>query len=102
MHKLFTSWLRTAGLEPNDVTSPKHWKVISEYLPTADEIISFARAFYGFSQGASLEKFGTALQDADVNFSMQDHRRQLSVFAGVGLIDVIERNEEDKRLADLA
>lgn len=101
MHKLFASWLRTAGLEPNDVTSPKHWKVISEYLPTADEIISFARAFYGFSQGASLDKFGTALQDADVNFSMQDHKRQLSVFAGVELIAFIEQNE-DERLADLA
>jgi len=34
----------------------------------------FARFFYGFSsQGdASLDKFGTALQDVDTSFSMQD------------------------------
>jgi hypothetical protein len=103
MHKLFTAWLRAAGLEPNDETSPKHWKVISEYLPTADEIISFARFFYGFSsQGdASLDKFGTALQDVDTTFSMQDHKRQLSVFAGAELIATIER-DQDERLADLA
>jgi len=103
MHKLFTAWLRAAGLEPNDGTSPKHWKVISEYLPTADEIISLARFYYGFSsQGdASLDKFGTALQDADTTFSMQDHKRQMSVFAGAELIAVIER-DQDARLADLA
>ena len=33
MHKQFAAWLRDAGLEPNDETSPKHWEVISEYLP---------------------------------------------------------------------
>jgi len=103
MHKLFSAWLRAAGLEPNDETSPKHWKVISEYLPTANEIISFARFFYGFSsQGdASLDKFGTALQDIDTSFSMQDHKRHLSVFAGAELIATIER-DQDERLADLA
>ena len=103
MHKQFAAWLRAAGLEPNDDTSPKHWAVISEYLPAAEEIISFARLFYGFSsQGdASLDKFGTALQDIDTNFSMQDHRRLLSVFAGAELIATIER-DQDGRLADLA
>jgi hypothetical protein len=103
MHKQFAAWLRAAGLEPNDETSPKHWGVISEYLPTAEEIISFARLFYGFSSqaDASLDKFGTALQDIDTNFSMQDHRRLLSVFAGAELIATIER-DQDWRLADLA
>ncbi|MGB2678036.1 MAG: GTPase-associated system all-helical protein GASH [Candidatus Acidiferrum sp.] len=103
MHRLFAAWLRAAGLEPNNDTSPKHWKVISEYTPTADEIISFARFFYGFSskEDTSLDKFGTALQDVDTTFSMQDHKRHLSVFAGAGLIAVIER-DQDARLADLA
>jgi len=103
MHKQFAAWLRAAGLEPNDEASPKHWAVISEYLPTAEEIISFARWFYGFSsQGdASLDKFGTALQDIDTNFSMEDHKRLLSVFAGAELIATIER-DQDGRLADLA
>lgn len=103
MHKRFAVWLRAAGLEPNDETSPKHWKVISEYLPTANEIISLARFFYGFSsQGdSSLDKFGTALQDVDTSFSMQAHKRHLSVFAGAELIATIER-EQDERLADLA
>src|SRR5271157_5728750 len=102
MHILFTTWLRAAGLEPNEAL-PRDWKVISEYLPTGDEIISFARYFYGFSrQGdASLDKFGTALQDADTSFSMRDHKRELSVFAGAELIAVIER-DQDGRLADLA
>jgi hypothetical protein len=103
MHKQFAAWLRAAGLEPNDETSPKHWAVISEYLPTAEEIISFARLFYGSSSegDASLDKFGTALQDIDTNFSMQDHKRLLSVFAGAELIATIER-DQDGRLADLA
>ena len=53
---------RAAGIEPNDESSPKHWKVIGEYRPTAAELISFARLFYGFSsQGdTSLDKFGAA------------------------------------------
>lgn len=103
MHTFFTAWLRAAGLEPNDETSPKHWKVISEYPPTADEIISFARFFYGFSRhgDASLDKFGTALQDEDTSFSMRDHKRQLTVFAGAELIATIER-DQDERLTDLA
>jgi len=103
MHKLFTAWLRTAGLEPNDQTSPKHWKVISEYLPTAEEIISFARLFYGFNRqwDPRLDKFGAALQDIDTAFSMQNDKQLLSVFAGAELIAIIERNQ-DKSLADLA
>lgn len=103
MHKQFTAWLRAAALEPNDQTSPKHWKVIDEYAPTAHEIIALARLFYGFSsQGdTSLDKFGTALQDADTTFRMQEHKRELSVFAGAELIATIER-DQDEQLADLA
>jgi len=103
MHKQFTAWLRAAGLEPNDETSPKHWKVIDEYVPTAHEIIAFGRLFYGFKgqEDASLDKFGMALQDADTTFSMQDQKRQFSVFAGAELIATIERNQ-DEQLADLA
>lgn len=102
MHEYFSDWHRDMGLEPNDETSPKHWKVISEYLPTAGEIISFARFFYGFDgQGVSLDKFGTALQDAETRFSMQQHKRNLVLFAGAELISVIERAVDDQ-LADLA
>lgn len=103
MHKQFTAWLRAAGLEPNDETSPKHWKVIAEYVPTAEEIIAFARLFYGYSNqgGTALDKFGVALQDADTTFSMQDHKRLFSVFAGAELIATIER-DQDGQLADLA
>jgi hypothetical protein len=103
MHKLFSTWLRAAGLEPNDQASPKHWKVISEYLPTAEEIISFARLFYGFNRqwDSHLDKFGTALQDIDTAFSMQNDKQLLSVFAGAELIAIIER-DQSKSLADLA
>lgn len=103
MHKLFTTWLRAAKLEPNDETSPKHWKVISEYLPTAEEIISFARLFYGFNRqwDPLLDKFGAALQDIDTAFSMQNDKQLLSVFAGAELIVIIER-DQDNSLADLA
>jgi hypothetical protein len=102
MHKQFTTWLRAAGLEPNDETSPKHWKVIDEYVPTANEIISFARLFCGYSSlgDTSLDKFGMALQDADTTFSMRDHRRLFSVCAGAELIATIER-DQDKEPADL-
>lgn len=103
MHKQFTAWLRVAGLEPNDVTTPKHWRVINEFVPTSNEIISLARFFYGFggSGNASLDRFGTALQDIDTNFSMQTHLRELSVFSGAELIATIERNQGEG-LADLA
>jgi GTPase-associated system helical domain len=103
MHRQFTTWLRAARLEPNDETSPKHWKAISEYLPTAEEIISFARLFYGCNRqwDTGLDKFGTALQDIDTTFSMQNEKQLLSVFAGAELIAVIER-DQDKTLADLA
>jgi hypothetical protein len=103
MHKQFTAWLRAAGLEPNDETSPKHWKVIEEYVPTTDEIISLARLFYGYSsqEDTSLDKFGMALQDADTTFSMQDHKPHFSVLAGAELIATIE-SHQDQKLADLA
>jgi hypothetical protein len=62
MHRLFTAWHRAAGIEPNDETSPKHWKVISEYRPTAAELHLLRSVVFGFSsQGdTSLDKFGAA------------------------------------------
>jgi hypothetical protein len=103
MHKHFADWHRTAGIEPNSETSPKHWGVIDEYRPEVEEIISFARFFYGFrsAEDTSMDKFGTSLQDADPSFSMQSHKQHLSVFAGAELIAVIERDEHES-LADLA
>jgi len=102
MHKLY-GWLRGAGIEPNVETLPKHLKVIDEYLPEPDEIISFARLFYGFGSQAdkSFDKFGTSLQDADPSFLMQDHRQELAVFAGATLIALIERDQYEQ-LSELA
>jgi hypothetical protein len=98
----FYDWHRDLGLEPNNETSPRHRKVISEYTPTAKEIISLARFFYGFdSQGNSLETFGKALQEIDTNFSMQRDKQYLVLFAGAELISVIQR-DLDRQLADLA
>jgi len=98
----FYDWHRDMGLEPNDETSPKHRKVISEYSPTAREIISLARFFYGFdSQGASLENFGKALQEVDTSFSMQHHKQYLVLFAGAELVSVLQRATEQE-WADLA
>ncbi len=102
MHIHFADWHRDAGIEPNADTSPKHWKVIEDYRPNTDEIISFARLFYGFGkEDTNLDNFGTALQDADPTFSMRDQTQQFAVFAGAELIEVIERSE-DKQLSDVA
>lgn len=102
MHKLY-GWLRDAGIEPNADTSPKHLKVIDEYVPKAEEIISFARLFYGFGSedDRSIDKFGTALQEADPSFLPQNRRQEMSVFAGAALIALVERDQYDQ-LADLA
>jgi hypothetical protein len=102
MHKLY-GWLRDAGIEPNADTSPKHLKVIDEYMPNPPEIISFARLFYGFGaqDDGSMDKFGTALQEADPTFLPQKRRQEMSVFAGAALIALIERDQYDQ-LADLA
>lgn len=98
----FYDWHRDMGLEPNDETSPKHRKLISEYTPTAKEIISLARFFYGFdSQGAPLETFGKALQDTDTSFSMQRDKQYFVLFAGAELVSVIQR-DLDRQLADFA
>src|SRR5437879_3589310 len=89
MLKDFADWLRDAGIEPNE-DSPKHRAAIEAYEPEAKEVISFARFFYGLSiQESSLDKFGTALEDAGPSFSMRDHKRQLAVFAGAELAAVI-------------
>jgi hypothetical protein len=103
MHIHFTDWHREANIEPNDETSPKHWKVIEEYTPEAKEIISLARFFYGFHDPdtISLNGFGTALQDADTKFSMQRDTLLLSVLSGAELIDVIEQHD-DQQLSILA
>jgi hypothetical protein len=102
MHKLY-GWLTDAGIEPNAQTSPKHMKVIDDYVPNQEEIIAFARLFYGFGSqdDSSLDKFGTALQEADPSFLAQQHRQEMSVFAGAALIALIERDQHDQ-LADLA
>jgi hypothetical protein len=102
MHKLY-GWLTTAGIEPNIATLPKHLEVIDEYSPEADEVIAFARLFYGFGDrnDALLDKFGTAMQDADPSFLMEKHTQELSIFAGAALISLIERDQND-RLTDLA
>jgi hypothetical protein len=102
MHGQFTDWHRAAGIEPME-TSPKQWEVISAYPPEPEEVISLARFFFGFTkqEDTPLDKFGTALQDADTNFSMRKDKQHLAVFAGAELISVIERNE-DKQLSDLA
>ena len=102
MQKLY-GWLRDAGIEPNADTSPKHLKVIDEYTPTPEEIISFARLFYGFGSldDKSMDKFGTALQEADPTFLPEKSRREMSVFAGAALIVLIERDQNDQ-LAALA
>jgi hypothetical protein len=98
----FYNWHRDVGLEPNDVTSPKLRKVISEYTPTPTEIISLARFFYGSdSQEALLENFGKALQEIDTSFSMHHHKQYFVLFAGAELVSVIER-DLDEHLADLA
>jgi len=102
MHKLY-GWLRDAGIEPNADASPKHLKVIDEYSPTPQEIISFARLFYGFGSqdDTPMDKFGTALQEADPTFLPQKSRQEMSVFAGAALIALIKRDQYDQ-LADLA
>lgn len=103
MDDSFTDWQRNAGIEPME-TSPKLWEAISAYMPEAEEIISLARFFFGFTkqEETPLPKFGTALQDADpTNFSMRQHKQHLAVFAGAELISVIRRSE-DKQLSDLA
>ena len=102
MHKLY-GWLTDAGIEPNVETLPKHLKVIDEYVPNPEEIILFARLFYGFGSldDRSLDKFGTALQEADPSFLVQKHRQEMSVFAGAALIALIERDQYDQ-LTDLA
>ena len=102
MHKLY-GWLRDAGIEPNADTSPKHLKVIDEYVAKPAEIISFARLFYGYGRqdDGSMDKFGTALQEADPSFLPQKCRQEMSVFAGAALIALIERDQYDQ-LADLA
>lgn len=102
MHKLY-GWLRDAGIEANVETLPQYLKVIDEYLPKPDEIISFARLFYGLGSqdDRSLDKFGTALQVADPSFLIEKHRRELAVFAGAALIALIERDQHDQ-LADLS
>jgi GTPase-associated system-like protein len=102
MHKLY-GWLRDAGIEANADTSPKHLKVIDEYVPNAQEIISFARLFYGFGaqDEGSMDTFGTALQEADPNFLPQKRRQEMSVFAGAALIALIARDQYNQ-LADLA
>lgn len=98
----FYEWHRDMGLEPNNENSPKHRKVISEYSPTAIEIISLARFFYGFdTQPTSLETFGKALQEIDTSFSMHRDKQYLVLFAGAELISVIQR-DLDRQLADLA
>lgn len=98
----FYEWHRDMGLEPNNENSPKHRKVISEYSPTAKEIISLARFFYGFdTQATSLENFGKALQEIDTSFSMQRDKQHLVLFAGAELISVMQR-DLDRQLADLA
>lgn len=96
MHTNFADWHRAAGLEPNE-NSPKHWGVINGYEPTAVEVVALARLFYGFNpDNSSLEGLGTALQSADPSFSMKDHTRLFSVFAGAELVSLIERLREDR------
>lgn len=102
MHKLY-GWLRNAGIEPNADTSPKHLKVIDQYVPEPKEIVSFARLFYGFGSqdDRSMDKFGTALQEADPTFLPQNRRQEMSVYSGAALIALIERDQNDQS-ADLA
>jgi hypothetical protein len=78
-------------------------KVVDEYEPEPEEIISFARFFYGFGSqdDRSMDKFGTALQEADPSFLLQKRRQEMSVLAGAALIALIERDQYDQ-LADLA
>jgi hypothetical protein len=104
MHKSFGDWHRNVGIEANADTSPKHWNVINAYQPTADEIVAFARLFYGFSgqEEKGLDKFGTALQEVDPTFSMKKDKQQLLLFAGSELISMIERYPERPSLADFA
>ena len=98
----FYDWHRDMGLESNDETSPKHRKAINEYTPTAREIISLARFFYGFdSQETSLEDFAKAVQEIDTSFSIQHHKQYLILFAGAELVSVIQR-ALDEQLTDLA
>lgn len=102
MHESFPDWHRDAGLEPNDQTTRKHWDAIEAYIPRAEEIISFARFFYGFdTDSSSLATFGNALQESDTSFSMQKHKRYFVLFAGTELVSVIQR-KLNEQLADLA
>lgn len=103
MLEQFADWHRDAGIEPNPETFPKHQNAIEQYQPKASEVISLARAFYGFiaHDDTSLSGFASALRTADPTLATRHIEQLMTVFAGAMLVSVLNR-QNDLELSDLS
>lgn len=102
MHKDFSEWFRTAGIEQNNESLKMRWTGIDAFEVGRNDIVWLTELFFGIDSPKEkfLAAFRKAFQDADSSFRMRENDRELSVLAGATLVSVMERSP--LALGDLA
>lgn len=102
MHKHFSEWYRSAGIELQGEILLKRWAGVEALSAGHGEIVPLVELFFGFYEAIeSFEaNFRKPFQEADAAFRMRDNNRELSVLAGAKLALVMDGTSDD--LGDFA
>jgi len=102
MHKDLPEWYRQAGIAPVAEELSTRWTAIQEYVPTREDIVALTQLFYRFGKPPDtfISTFIECFRKTDPVFKARDNQHELSLLAGIELVDVFER--EETQLADVA